>query len=89
MKWKKTLGNFFKLDATMKKRLSLGRKQNGSPNHVLLGTMGLTYVGEQFPLGRKGLSCHGEQFSLRRKGLSCHGEQLPLGREGLWGEGLL
>jgi hypothetical protein len=38
--------NFFKLDALRRKGLSLGRRQNGSPNHVPLRRRGLNYLGE-------------------------------------------
>jgi hypothetical protein len=50
MKWKekKHLNNFFKLDSLRKKKLSLGRRQNGSPNHVSPVKRGLSCLEEHF-----------------------------------------
>jgi hypothetical protein len=44
---KKPLGDFFNLNALERKGLSLGRKQNGSFNHVPLGRKGTTSQSEK------------------------------------------
>jgi len=36
------MGNFFKLNASRRKGLSWGRRQNGSPSHVPIGRKGTT-----------------------------------------------
>jgi hypothetical protein len=54
------LAKFFKLDVLGRKGFSLGRRQNGSLNHVLLG--------------RKGLSCAKEQLLSRSKFKKTQGE---------------
>jgi hypothetical protein len=49
---KEPLNNFFKLNALGKRRFSLGKKQNGNPNHVSLRKTGLSCFEEQLPLRR-------------------------------------
>jgi hypothetical protein len=61
---KKPLANFFKLDALGRKGFSLGRRQNGSPNHVLLGRRGLNCVKEQVQKNTRGKFCSNQTFFI-------------------------
>jgi hypothetical protein len=49
---KEPLNKIFKLNALGKKRSSLGKKQNGNPNHVSLRKRGSSCFEEQLPLKR-------------------------------------
>jgi hypothetical protein len=75
--------------------VTLGKRQNGNPNHVPLRKMGLSYSGSNF-LWEKGIKLPRGQFPLRKKDYGTIFfveksimEQLLLGIKILWGEGLL
>ncbi len=61
---KKPLANFFKLDALERKGFSLGRRQNGSLNHVLLGRSGLSCANEQVQENTRAKFCSNQTFFI-------------------------
>jgi hypothetical protein len=72
MKWtkKKSLCNFFKLNALRTRGLSPSWKQNDSPNHVPSRRKRLSSPREQFPPRKKG-------FKFPQGATTSLGEQLP------------